>query len=77
MVEEKEDDREMLKESLYRSLSIKAGSEKPEEILAYVHKMKDFIDLQAEYDKEKEEFHDEIETLGANPLLNWAARRKP
>lgn len=58
---EKVDDQEMLQENLYRSLSIKAGSEKPEHILAYVHRMKDYIDLQADFDKERTEFHDEIE----------------
>jgi hypothetical protein len=77
LMKEKEDDREMLKEKLYRGLSIRAGSEKPEEILSYVHQMKDYVDLQSELDREREEFHDEVETFGANPLMNWAARKRP
>jgi len=77
LVKAKEDDKELLKEKLYRSLSIKAGSEKPEEILAYAHQMKDYVDLQSEFDREREEFHDEVEILGANPLLSWAARKRP
>jgi len=67
----------LLDEKALRQLSIQAKSEEPATLLAYMKSMAPHIDLQHLFPPTQEHLFEQIEHVGASPLLGWSNRPTP